>query len=157
MIAWTWATFGQVASMIRTPFFLDGLSFRGGDAVGADDDGRPGLDLVKIRHGDDAPLPEELDRLGVVDQGAVGVDLAVALVLGHVEDHVDGPLDAHAEPGRLCQPDLDVFDEPFDHENTGYRVKGSGFRENEAWVSVVLLLVLLPPSHPIFLLFLTPR
>ena len=54
---------------------------------------------------DDAPLPEELDRLGIVDEGAVGVDGLLSLVAGHVDDHVHGPLHPHAEPGGFRQPD----------------------------------------------------
>jgi hypothetical protein len=105
------------------PLSLEGVALLGRDAVGPDDDGRPFLDPVKILQGNDAALLQKLHRLGVVDEGPEGVDFAVALVLGHVEDHVDGPSDAHAEPRRLGQPDLDVFDKPFNHN---YRVSGLG-------------------------------
>ena len=86
--------------------FFDLLSLGGGNAVGADDHdgaGRGAFDLVQVPDRDDAPLPEELDRLGIVDQGAIGVYGLMTLVAGHIQDHVHGPLHPHAESGGICK------------------------------------------------------
>jgi hypothetical protein len=85
--------------------FLDLISLGGGNSMGADDHSGAGggaFDLVQTPDRDDASLSEELDRLRVMDQGAVSVNDFMTFVAGHVEDDIYGPLHSHTEPCGLC-------------------------------------------------------
>ena len=63
-------------------------------------DNDPGMELPQVRD-DFNPLPlQELNHLRVVDQWAIGVDLALSPV-SRLERHADCPLDTHAEPGGI--------------------------------------------------------
>jgi hypothetical protein len=61
------------------------------------------IDRIDVLNGNDAPSREDLDRLRIVDQGSVRIDIFLALALGNIEDHINGPLHTHAETCRLSQ------------------------------------------------------
>jgi len=94
-------------------FFPEQLSILGGNAVGANDDAgrfRAGGDFLDGGNGNDPPFSQQFHGLGVVDQGPVGIDGLLALVLGQLQDHVHGPLDPHAEARRFREFDAhDLF------------------------------------------------
>ena len=105
--AWTLATSRQVR--LRTSRAVDpsSLEARRGDAVGADhhDAVVDGLEAAALGQGVDAVLLQQLQRLGVVDQLAVGEHPLPALA-GAGEGPLDRVADTAAESGVAA--DLDV-------------------------------------------------